>query len=67
MPIGDGDYKDGPDELCVDVVGRLPRCMDMITADEVVRRIELFFDGGAIEYLAPQPATSEIPEESYGT
>ncbi|MDE2986333.1 MAG: ADP-heptose--LPS heptosyltransferase [Gemmatimonadota bacterium] len=51
VPLGDGDYKDGPEELCVDVVGDLPRCMDMITAEEVIRRIEWYFGGGAIEYL----------------
>jgi ADP-heptose:LPS heptosyltransferase len=48
LPLGDGDPKDRPEELCVDVVGRLPRCMDMITADEVIRRIELYFRGGAL-------------------
>jgi hypothetical protein len=32
----------------------LPRCMDMITAEEVIRRIELYFNGGAIKYLSPQ-------------
>src|SRR5690606_10470166 len=37
-PLGDGDPKDEPDQLCVDVVGDLPRCMDMITADDVIRR-----------------------------
>jgi len=36
------------------VVGNLPRCMDMITAEEVIRRIEWYFDGGAIEYLNPR-------------
>ena len=41
VPLGDGDDKDRPENLCVDVVGSLPRCMDMITADEVIRRIEL--------------------------
>lgn len=51
VPLGDGDEKDHPDQLCVDVVGSLPRCMDMITADEVIRRIELYFDGGAAGYL----------------
>lgn len=56
VPLGDGDYKDGPDELCVDVVGDLPRCMDMITAEEVIRRIEWYFEGGAIEYLPPGAA-----------
>jgi ADP-heptose:LPS heptosyltransferase len=45
VPLGDGDEKDRPEELCVDVVGTLPRCMDMITADEVIRRIELYLDG----------------------
>ncbi len=52
LPLGDGDDKDNPDQLCVDVVGSLPRCMDMITADEVIRRIELYFDGGAAAYLS---------------
>jgi ADP-heptose:LPS heptosyltransferase len=51
VPLGDGDEKDQPDQLCVDVVGMLPRCMDMITADDVIRRIELYFDGGAAQYL----------------
>jgi hypothetical protein len=48
LPLGDGDEKDRPEELCVDVVGSLPRCMDMIAADEVIRRIELYYQGGAI-------------------
>jgi len=25
--------------------------MDLITSDEVIRRIELYFEGGALEYL----------------
>jgi ADP-heptose:LPS heptosyltransferase len=53
LPLGDGDEKDRPDQLCVDVVGTLPRCMDMITADDVIRRIESYFIGGA---LAPAQA-----------
>ena len=51
LPIGDGDPKDAPGELCVDVVDQLPRCMDMIGADEVIRRIELYFSGGQVRYL----------------
>ncbi|HVH56084.1 MAG TPA: glycosyltransferase family 9 protein [Vicinamibacterales bacterium] len=54
LPLGDGDAKDHPDELCVDVVNQLPHCMDMITADEVIRRIELYFSGGLLEYLTPR-------------
>lgn len=42
VPLGDGDEKDKPESLCVDVVGTLPHCMDMITAEDVIRRIELY-------------------------
>src|SRR5687767_8533655 len=45
-PLGDGDERDRPEHRCVDVVGDLPRCMDMISAAEVARRIQLYFDGG---------------------
>ena len=48
LPLGDGDVNDRPEALCVDVVGTLPRCMEMITADEVIRRIELYYRGGAL-------------------
>lgn len=48
VPLGDGDEKDRPENLCVDPVGTLPRCMDLISADEVIRRIELYYDGGAL-------------------
>lgn len=47
LPLGDGDPKDRAEELCVDVVGQLPRCMDMITAEDVVRPIELYLSGWA--------------------
>jgi hypothetical protein len=70
VPLGDGDAKDLPENLCVDVVEKLPRgrqnrsvpgkevshlprCMDMITSEEVCRRIELYFSGGAVRYLNP--------------
>ncbi len=52
IPLGDGDEKDRPENLCVDVIGGLPRCMDMITPEEVIRRIELYFDGDAVSYLS---------------
>jgi hypothetical protein len=80
VPLGDGDEKDNPDKMCVDVVPAsngagappaaknalaypreqwpqlLPRCMDLITAEEVIRRIELYFAGGVIKYLSPVEA-----------
>jgi hypothetical protein len=49
FPIGDGDPKDK--ELCLDVVGRLPRCMDMITAKDVIRAMDRYYDGGALPPL----------------
>jgi ADP-heptose:LPS heptosyltransferase len=62
LPLGDGDEKDRPEELCVQTVGSLPRCMDMITADEVIKRIEMYFEGGALEYL-PGPAAVGLEPE----
>jgi len=63
LPLGDGDEKDLPGNLCVDVVGRLPRCMDMITADEVIRRIEWFYRGGALHYGGGRPrSVTEVGE-----
>lgn len=53
LALGDGDVNDRPEALCVDVVGRLPRCMDMITADEVIRRVELYYRGGALPAAMP--------------
>ena len=44
LPLGDGDDNDRPEQLCVDVVGTLPRCMHMITAEDVIRRIELYLE-----------------------
>jgi glycosyltransferase involved in cell wall biosynthesis/ADP-heptose:LPS heptosyltransferase len=61
LPLGDGDIKDRPENLCVNVVGALPRCMDMITARDVIERIELYFQGGALNYLTPhQDETARI-------
>jgi len=58
VALGDGDEKDRLEPRCVDVVGTLPRCMDMITAADVIRAIELYFEGGAIRYLTPAQAAA---------
>lgn len=52
VPLGDGEKRDRPQNLCVDVVKGLPRCMDMITPEEVIRRIELYYQGGVLRYLS---------------
>ena len=31
--------------------GFLPRCLEMISAEDVIRRIELYFEGGALREL----------------
>ena len=49
LPLGDGDVNDRPDALCVDVVGSLPRCMDLITPQLVITRTEYYFRGGALQ------------------
>lgn len=41
-PLGDRDIKDLPENLCLDVAGSLPRCMDLITSTAVVERINYF-------------------------
>jgi len=50
-PLGDGNECDDPSNLCVDVVDLLPRCLHMVTAFDVIRAIEIYFEGGAISYL----------------
>jgi ADP-heptose:LPS heptosyltransferase len=72
-PLGDGDDKDESDSLCVDVVRNLPRCMDLITADEVIQRIELYFKGGTARYLTAaqmrqaESAVSKKSLSNYGS
>ncbi len=51
VPLGDGDEKDAPQHLCVDVVHGLPRCMDLITPEHVVQRIEYYLAGGQAHCL----------------
>jgi hypothetical protein len=45
VPLEDGDEKDSPNYLCVDVVDNLPRCMDLISPETVAGRIESYLAG----------------------
>lgn len=61
QPVGDGDEKDKPENLCVSPVAiasnlQIARCMDLITARDVIRAVELYHDGEALQYLSGQPA-----------
>ncbi|MGF6789691.1 glycosyltransferase family 9 protein [Paraburkholderia sp. 35.1] len=60
-PLGDRAPGDRPDQLCVDVVGDLPRCMDLIDPDDVIRAIDLYFAGGAIRALPQRVAQPAYP------
>jgi ADP-heptose:LPS heptosyltransferase len=55
-PLGDGSEKDDPQHRCVDPVGELPRCMDMIGVDDVVAAIERYLNGGAVRALTADEA-----------
>ena len=52
VPLGDGADSDLPENLCVDVRGALPACMDAITAGDVIRRIEYYRNGGMSAFCA---------------
>jgi hypothetical protein len=65
VPLGDGDEKDRPENCCVDVVGALPRCMDLITAADVIRAIEIYFDGGAVRYLTPEQMATAVSATAF--
>ena len=60
-PLLDGDDKDRPENLCLDVVGDLPRCLDLIGADEVIRRIDIYLRGGVARELASGEASVVRP------
>jgi len=51
LPLGDGDPRDREQSRCVNVVGQLPRCMDMIRAEEVIQSIDRFFEGSVRRFL----------------
>ena len=54
LPVGDGHLYDMPGNRCQMVVrGILPKCMDMITSDEVIRRINGYLAGGMARLLYP--------------
>jgi ADP-heptose:LPS heptosyltransferase len=57
VPLGDGDEKDDPRNLCRDVVNGLPRCMDMISKEKVIQNIESRLTGR--ERQGAQPAEQQ--------
>ncbi|MEQ9410074.1 MAG: glycosyltransferase family 9 protein [Fuerstiella sp.] len=65
--VDDGDSKDR--HVCEQPVElrrglSIPRCMHMITPEDVIRRIELYFDGGALQYLSDGGENTVVPPAS---
>lgn len=63
QPLNDGDPKDN--DLCMQPVQvspelQIPRCMHMLSPDDVIRRIEIYFKGGALQYLKPRPGLRDL-------
>jgi ADP-heptose:LPS heptosyltransferase len=54
VPLGDGDSKDLPQHLCVDVVNNLPHCMHLITPEQVTAAVQ--------SYLIPERRDGEACE-----
>jgi ADP-heptose:LPS heptosyltransferase len=58
--VGDGDNKDLDKELClhsvetdIDFKGgklKIAKCLDMIKPEDVIRSIEMYYEGGVLEY-----------------
>jgi len=61
VPLGDGDDKDDPKHLCVDVINNLPHCMDLITPNRVIEAFKLCFQNRDLNYLTPQQAQAAAP------
>lgn len=54
--VGDGDVKD-TENVCLEPVEiktnppiRIPKCMDMIKSDDVIRAIQMYYTGGVLEF-----------------
>jgi ADP-heptose:LPS heptosyltransferase/SAM-dependent methyltransferase len=65
QPVGDGDPKDRHD-LCERPVQiradlRIPQCMEMITPEDVIRRIELYYQGGLLSQDDSKPLVAPAP------
>ncbi|MDB5387172.1 MAG: ADP-heptose:LPS heptosyltransferase-like protein [Planctomycetaceae bacterium] len=62
--VGDGDAKDRND-VCTSPVQvspdlRIPQCMDMISSQDVIRRIEMYYQGGGMNLSANCERRNEV-------
>jgi hypothetical protein len=71
QPVGDGDEKDLAENRCLKPVAVaaelvIPRCLDMITAEDVIRAVESYYEGGALSYLHTQYRIDNLESSQYG-
>jgi ADP-heptose:LPS heptosyltransferase len=75
VPLGDGDEKDLKEKLCKEPVNvesgdslkiasmrselHIAKCMTMITPQDVIRAIEMYYEGGAFSYCDDTPGCCE--------
>lgn len=68
QPAGDGDAKDR-ENLCLTPVQvspelRIAKCMHVITPEDVIRRVHLYYQGGALIYDNVRPALATLEQNS---
>jgi glycosyltransferase involved in cell wall biosynthesis len=56
IPLGNGSQNDQSKNLDIDVVGKLPRRMDLAASKKVIRHMETYFEKGAQRYLSSSEA-----------
>ncbi len=58
-PLGDGEEHDEEHRLCTDVAGDLPRCMDMISVEDVVQAIRSYTTNDQVQSCLEHSLTTE--------
>jgi ADP-heptose:LPS heptosyltransferase len=64
VPLEDGDRKDRPEHLCLDTVNNLPRCMHLITPEQVVEAIESYLQPQGVHPAVESPPVAFCSNES---
>ncbi|MFO1500612.1 MAG: glycosyltransferase family 9 protein [Verrucomicrobiota bacterium] len=60
VPLRDGDSRDKPGNLCENVSNGLPRCMELITAEDVIKGIGCYFEGGTLSYFTVRAGRGRV-------
>lgn len=66
LPLPDNSLLNRSDRLCVDVVGRLPRCMDMIQSSDVITHVERYLARHIVEKELRDREVAKIDLENTG-